>query len=548
MNALWWKEWRELRLYAWLFLAWMVLATVYQVAYEMGHHYRAVVGGFSVFAMMYELFGAVMLGMHVSRGEQSSRTIEFTTALPVSIRHWGAIRLLTSLAVLVVPILVGAALMSVCLASGLVEQAIPRSADQYVRLPDRESASLAVSLGQLWGVTAMTVASAAQLLFVISLLGNFLKTRAQVGFLGVVIAFAMILIASLPWETGTHTDPWHVFGAFMPQSMLVHWGYGDRSGSYADHEIAANSWPMLAFVIPQLLILGGLFVGRYGGLRRPATTSSRRRWRFSLPRFVPVPPRPVSSRWLMMIWLELSQAVPLAVIGLLLAVLMALTTGSWENSIRNASPTTLSMALPHATFAVGMFWSAVVAAGLFSSDFSSGLANFWRSRPISPGVWFWNKYLVGLLAVVLVLDGSTILASWNAPRAGMTSGMSWAYIACMPLLHAFLFTVAVAFICLVRQPILGAILSFAAYTIFNIAITTFPATNPYEPISIYNDLLAAERGIGDQVQIPGLDLTQSGYPVIYGGILLITMTAAVVAWRCSIPLEPTRRWLRSLSA
>ena len=158
---------------------------------------------------------------------------------------------------------------------------------------------------------------------------------------------------------------------------------------------------------------------------------------------------------------------------------------------------------------VAMLWAVVVGSGLYSADLGSGLGAFWRSRPISPDLWFWTKFVVGLAAVVGVLDGVTILVSWNAPRATQTTGMSWAYVGCFPIIHALMYALAVLGTCWFRRPVIGGILAILGYTVLTVAITTFPMTNRLEPINVYNELLLAERS--GQV-----DFTQHGYPLVYG--------------------------------
>ena len=136
-----------------------------------------------------------------------------------------------------------------------------------------------------------------------------------------------------------------------------------------------------------------------------------------------------------MIWLELRQSVPLAAFGLLLAVLMSIAGLLIERQHPHSFGTSVLMEMPHSMFVVAMLWAIVVGSGLYSADLSPGLGTFWRSRPISPDLWFWTKFLVGLAAVLGVLDGITILVSWDSPRETMTSGMSWAYIGCFPIIH-----------------------------------------------------------------------------------------------------------------
>ena len=127
--------------------------------------------------------------------------------------------------------------------------------------------------------------------------------------------------------------------------------------------------------------------------------------------------------------------MPLAAYGLAFAFLMTGLEVVTGNRHVHGFGTSFRMELPSSMFVVGMLWSVVVGSGLYSQDLGQKLGNFWRSRPISTVMWFWCKYVVGLLAVLIVLDGTTALISWTAPRETPTSGMSWAYIGCFPVVH-----------------------------------------------------------------------------------------------------------------
>ena len=59
---------------------------------------------------------------------------------------------------------------------------------------------------------------------------------------------------------------------------------------------------------------------------------------------------------------------------------------------------------------------------------------------------------------------STILISWSAPRTMMTTGMSWAYVACFPIIHALLYTLAVLGTCWIRRPVIGGMVAILGYT------------------------------------------------------------------------------------
>ncbi len=213
-----------------------------------------------------------------------------------------------------------------------------------------------------------------------------------------------------------------------------------------------------------------------------------------------------------------------------------LVEGNQDHSIG----TSLLTAFPHATGMVAMLWAVLVGSGLYSTELRSGLGAFWRSRPISSGMWFWCKFIVGLVAVLSVLDGVTILISWDSPRDRMTGGMSWAYVGCFPIIHSLMYALAVLGTCWLRRPVIGGILAILGYAVLTIAITAFPMTNPLEPINIFNALLSAERA--GQV-----DFTQHGYPLVYGLLAVSIFILALLSSRLARPLQPASRWFMPMA-
>ena len=201
-----------------------------------------------------------------------------------------------------------------------------------------------------------------------------------------------------------------------------------------------------------------------------------------------------------------------------------------EPGVGNDFATTFRSELPHSVFFVGMLWAVVVGSSLFSSDLASKLGAFRRSRPISHAMWFWNKFFAGLIAVLLVLDGVTILVSWSAPRTGMSNGMSYAYIACFPIIHALMYSLAVLGMCLFRQPLVGGIAAILSYAIATMAVESFPGTMQLEPMAIYSNLLSAERS-------NGIDFRQHAYPFVFGLLAAMAVVCAAVAFHVAKPLQ-----------
>ncbi len=261
MKTLLWKQWRENQGYLAICMAWMVLAVCYCIGYETGYRFRATVGQFSGWALLYAICAAIFLAMRAAQGEQVAGTLSFSASLPVSLRRIAAVRIAGAVATLAIPVLAAAALLSLTLASGLIEQAEPRSVAAYVRLPQRDTASLLTALEQLGSVTAIAILGGIELLLVLSLIGCWLRSQTQVGLLGAVLGLGSIIASGLLWFGERRPYLQLAYGAVLPQSLAIQWGYGaEHGGSYTDHEVAQYRWFALGLAIPVLAILALLAV------------------------------------------------------------------------------------------------------------------------------------------------------------------------------------------------------------------------------------------------------------------------------------------------
>ena len=535
MKNLIWKQWKESKRHFSIFSAWMILAVCYAIAYELGHQYRAVIGSFSSLAMLYTSIAAIVLAARASQGEQTDGTMAFTTSLPVSLRRLATVRIVGAVLTLAIPVLIAALILTLSLTVGLVEQAEPRSLDHFrpgsfARITQRPIGAILTSIEQVASVTAIAVFGGVELMLILGLCGCWLRNQAQVGFLGAVLALGSIVASGLLWYG---EERWGIgqllYGSIFPQSLVIHWGYADATGSYQDHELAAYRWLSLVVAIPVLTLLAKCFVIRYGlpVVRKP----KQGRFRFAMPSILSRIAIPLPTRWLALVWLELRQSLPLALSGLLFAILLTVAGQLTEHGSGQDFATSLRRELPHTVFFVGALWAVVVGSSLYSSDLDHRLGSYRRTCPIPHTMWFWNKFLVGLAAVLLVMDGATMLVSWTAPRTGMTEGMSYAYVACFPMIHAFMYSLAVLGTCLFRLPLIGGLFAILSYAIATMAITSFPATMHLEPVSIYNNLLSFER-------IGTVDFRQHGYPIVYGGLAMSAIVCAIVSFRVAKPLQP----------
>jgi hypothetical protein len=401
---------------------------------------------------------------------------------------------------------------------------------------------LPIALEQLGSVAMIAILGGIELLLVLSLAGSWLRSKSQVGLLGAVAGLGSLIAAGLLWYGERKPHLQLAYGALLPQSLAIQWGYGaENGGSYTDHELAHHRWWAMSLAVPLLAVLAALFVSQYGRVQRfESRIGTRRRW-LAFPAIWSHLPMRLPGRWSAMMWLELRQSLPLAGFGLLFAVLIALASVLIEPQGGSSLTDAARAEMPHTAAFVGMLWAAVVGSGLYAAELGEELGSFWRSRPISPAMWFWCKFFVGLAAVLLVLDGVTILVAWHSPRDTMTTGMSWAYVACFPIIHALMYSLAVLGTCWLRKPVIGGFLAILGFSVLTITIASFPQTLQLEPITIYNQLLSAERsGLGD--------FTQHGYPLMYGILASSTLVFAWLASRLARPLQPSTNWLASLAS
>jgi hypothetical protein len=113
------------------------------------------------------------------------------------------------------------------------------------------------------------------------------------------------------------------------------------------------------------------------------------------------------------------------------------------------------------TVPIGIGLAVLVGVVTFAPDLRPDIFAFWRSRPISPSLWFWMKYLVGALAVLLTLYGPVVLLQCYFECRGRNQYFAPGFFACMPLLHLLAYSGAVCMICVVRQSTYAGILAFA---------------------------------------------------------------------------------------
>jgi len=532
-RMLWWAEWRQRRTPFLICLAWMVCGAAYDVAYELSSGFRAPVASFYTTSSLLGQFMPIFLAMRTALGETTDRTRAFADALPVSVSRRAWIRLLGGAGALVVPIVVGAAVTSLCLAAGWIEQAPSRlepHGPEYVSMLQRPGLDAITAVGMTWTTAAVVICSATSLYLILCLLGTALRVESHAGFLGAAVTAAWFLGGGLPeLLKSLGRSATQVFWAFVPQAWIVNYGYGNENGGYGDLYFPVTLGVPLAINVLLQLGLAIWFARRYSrrvprGVLSARQARPRQVWRWWS--------WPLPTRTLALAWLTMRQALPMALPGLAIACLMTpLQLDAVQVGPEVGLAARFADAMSSSTWIVGLLWAVVVGSGIFASELDTKLGEFWRAAPVRPRQLFAIKFLVGLIVVLGVLDATTIAVSWNSPRWGEYFAMNWPYIAVIVPLHATMYAIAVAWACWLRRPVVGGMAAIGTFTLMNVALEWSNATRDYSPIRVYT-LLAHGRP---------LDFSAHGYPWAAMLMAMTLIAAALIGMRALARYSPLGR-------
>lgn len=539
------KEWSERRR---LFLFGLGLMTLYWglcIAYELEYRTRAFGASFSTTCTAFGGVAAVLLAMSTATGEYTQRSLRFSASLPVSLKNVAWARLLGAWGCIAGVIAIGALLMTPLLASGVFEQAALRTADyasagETARLPNRPNLSRIEAVGFLWTTASVAVISAVQLVTLIALVGTFCRSEGTVGFVGaivVLLASSLTAIRSQLDASGLYfLSDW--IGSLLPGTLAINWGYQDLDGShYTDLELAPHVLCPLVINLALTSGMGAWFARRYGCRLDFSQTVRVGRTSSWIPRLPNLLSR-LGIRWhfrlIALTWLNARQSIPLCLAGLTMAALLT-CIGLSECRGQGTFSDRWAGELSSNTWFVGMLWGAIVAVGIFSSELKPELGQFWRSRPISPAVWFWMKFAVGLIALLTTLDLIPACLSRASPYQPDSGQAGIAYAACIPLLHTLIYALAVAAICRLRRPLPAAITALLLYFAFDQFLESIPVYPRLSTLGVYNQLYAIEFRDTPGRAMP-VDLMAHGYPLVYGLVVVGIVGAIVVARRAvSLP-------------
>lgn len=407
---------------------------------------------------------SIFVGLGAAAGERSHRTLPFLQSIPVPM-WWTAIaKLVFGVATLVLSMLLTTAFLYAAFLilwwCGIDFTSATRSYEKY-------------SITGRWYVDFFAAGAAIAASFYIwsSAAGVNRKDEISAGAvaLAVMTGWCLFLFAALvlinsggpinsrnKWATGLLLSA--APGGFIP-------------GSTNPRDLSSGLWLVVVGALVTHLALATFYVRRFGRVSTGELSSPQVAVRNSVHTGWLGPPRRFS--WSAIAWKQLRESSRIALAGLAGSVgITAVLLVPAAFYYRSTAGAPLGQVFPNMSVFLGFFVALVTGIGVCVNDVSPSANTFWRSRPIQPDLWFWTKFVTGLLVVMasiylpiglLAAFHVPILQNWNFPDAYM-----------IPVIHVAVFSAAVAMTCLVRHAVYAAILSIATvyiFTVIGLAIT-----------------------------------------------------------------------------
>ena len=488
-RALLTKEWSARR--AWLFWGTAISLAYagYLIANDIEYRTRSIVGGYYGASVLFGVYGSIWAATTTAASEYTHRTLKFSRLIPHQFTLIGWARLWLGWAMVSTPILVGSAAITLLLATGQLEQAIIGEWGNNFLISNLDLSSRASftpwnAIATLWTLTAISGAGAVLLTTILCLAGTFWRSERMVGLSSLTIMSAYIwLTFQFQYWAFLSEATWLAVASLSPVSLAL--PIGQRAANeamYVDLLCAPHVWPSLAGTVCATLALGWLFARNYGRqplARTKSAAAGAFAWRLpAIGRFVT---QCFPGRLGALIWLDLRQALPIAVVGLVFAFITAVTHLVTDSTETTGNLRQFANSLRDSSFILAQLWAAIVGAGLFHSELDPQLGKFWRTRPIPLGNWFWSKFVVGIVVTLVVLFAlpaipAFAIGSTTNRQALEPSAMVMDLLACAEI-YAF----SVAAICVLRRPVVAAAIAFGLTVGINEILINSLGLQAYSP-------------------------------------------------------------------
>jgi hypothetical protein len=241
------------------------------------------------------------------------------------------------------------------------------------------------------------------------------------------------------------------------------------------------STAVLLAVLPPVI-----FISRYVRALGPFDLLPGKRW--TLPKLSTLLPRIPAwhlSRWsnspsMALFWKATREMGLVGLLVFLVSLLLSMVAAAI--GLVDGGPTTpffaaTSQSLRPFLWFGGFVLSILIGVGAAIGDVQAGVNTFWRSRPISPSAWYWSKYVVGLLTILVAVEmpAFVCIGYRNPLREELAGWFFWM------LIWNATFSLALTATCLVRQPLQAAILAIGASGLLFAAVQAIFASGSEEP-------------------------------------------------------------------
>jgi hypothetical protein len=418
----------------------------------------------------------MFVGMSVAAGENSRRTMRFLQALPVPTWQAALVKLVVALVVVIVPLLI----LNVVLFA-VIGMNLETIYARWFRIDVTESFDESVAVFIVLYFLAAILGTSSLLLWVAAV-GVNRSDEIRAGAIGFLVCAGVWLLGVVVMSRVEHIEALKLSAGILLPGMpgaLAFLPFVYREGPFG----LASNLAVLAQITIAVLSHGALlwwYLRRFG--RVPVPPKHTAGWEFSLLKPREQPGLPFRSPWRAILWSQLRQTGPLAMLSAATVLVVAAAVSYYNRDYRYAPD--LAGFLAGITLMAGWFVTLVAGIGLFLEDLAPGVNTFWRSRPVRITQWFFVKYFTAM-AVLLVAFGGLLLLSWGLSDWTLREYFSvrsdkevtlvvlsgvWIFV--------LLYTLAAAAYVLVRQPLYAAVLAMGAFFGGMVIMKYFDHPNP----------------------------------------------------------------------
>ncbi len=424
--------------------------------------------------------GTVFIAMGVAAGERAGGTLELLRVLPIKMRKIAAVRLIAGAVTCLTPIffvmvLVGGWLGAIHLLAAFGHE----SASRMIR-----SVDLIAGIDEFAGLAAAAICCCVSVYLWVIAVGIRQRTELRAGLVGIGVLVGWFMLLAFIYIGAMVLHPQQ--DPFSGQGFVFQFLFSILSGMspyglvlrWENTEFPIWWISVLQVVSGCLLIMWVL--RRYGEVTHHDNASPTQEPATADDEAIGHPRR---SAVMAVAWKQWRDTVPMAAIGLAFITLFAvgpiidnLRMQSRGITIEDTTRNAVSW-ISETSMTIGVMLALLVGVGTFVGDYQPGMLTFWRSRPISPRLWFWSKYLTGLVVVEVTMISPWIMAQVVTGWYDLWTGPG--YLVTAMVLYLFVYSASVWMACLLRHTVYAGVMAAGVVALVLIPPTIEPALQQF---------------------------------------------------------------------